>query len=325
MNKTLLMYEGGQAFGSLEGFFNSYHAYPQSWVKGEDGKLVYGSIQPEMKQALASLQQLYKDGQLDKEFGVKGDAKVLELASAGKLGMAYGPMFFSLTLLDSRKNDPNADWQAYPIVSIDDKPAYSQTQANAISNYYVINKDAKNPEAMFKMINVSVDMDTNPNVSQEEYQELNYVDGIETWQYFPFFVVNPNKNLEVHKKVVAALDSKDTTGLNQEQIDAYNNSLAMEEGKGDATNWGMSKVFGREGSYSVIDKLLTANLFKPSDFIKSPTKTMTIKSATLKKLEIQTYTKIIMGESLDSFDKFVDDWKKLGGDQITAEVNEAMQ
>jgi len=101
--------------------------------------------------------------------------------------------------------------------------------------------------------------------------------------------------------------------------------LAMEEGTGDATNWGMSKVFGREGSYSVIDKLLSANLFKPSEFIKSPTKTMTIKNATLQKLEIQTYTKIIMGESLDSFDKFVEDWKKLGGDQITVEVNEAMQ
>ncbi|QTH43242.1 extracellular solute-binding protein [Cohnella sp. LGH] len=325
VNKTLLMYNGGQAFGSLEGFFNSYHAYPQSWIKGEDGKLVYGSIQPEMKQALASLQQMYKNGQIDKEFGVKGDAKVLALASAGKLGMAYGPMFFSLTLLDSRKNDPNADWQAYPIVSIDDQAAYSQTQANAISDYYVINKNAKNPEAMFKMINVSVDMDTNPNVSQEEYEELNYVDGIEVWQYFPFFVVNPNKNLEVHKKVVTALDSKDTTGLNQEQLDAYKNSLAMEEGTGDATNWGMSKVFGREGSYSVIDKLLSANLFKPSEFIKSPTKTMTIKNATLQKLEIQTYTKIIMGESLDSFDKFVEDWKKLGGDQITVEVNEAMQ
>ncbi|WP_214628043.1 hypothetical protein [Paenibacillus agaridevorans] len=70
--------------------------------------------------------------------------------------MAYGPMFFSLTLLDSRKNDPNADWQAYPIVSIDDKPAYSQTLANAISNYYVINKNAKNSEAMFKIINVSI-------------------------------------------------------------------------------------------------------------------------------------------------------------------------
>jgi len=325
VNKTLLMYEDGQAFGSLEGFFNGYHAYPQGWIKGEDGKLVYGSIQPEMKQALAALQQMYKSGQIDKEFGVKVDAKVLETASAGKLGMAYGPMFFSLTLLDSRKNDPNADWQAYPIVSADDQPAYTQTEANAITDYYVINKNAKNPEAMFKLINYTVNMETDPNLSPEEYQALTYADDIEVWQYFPIFVINPNKNLEVHKKVVAALDSKDTTGLNQEQMDAYNNSLAMEEGRGDATNWGMSKVFGREGSYSVIDKLLSANLYKSSEFIKSPTETMTIKNATLQKLEIQTYTNIIMGQSLDTFDKFVADWKKLGGDQITAEVNEAMQ
>lgn len=33
--------------------------------------------------------------------------------------------------------------------------------------------------------------------------------------------------------------------------------------------------------------------------------------------------KIIMNQvSIDEFDKFVEEWKKLGGDDITAEVNE---
>ena len=36
----------------------------------------------------------------------------------------------------------------------------------------------------------------------------------------------------------------------------------------------------------------------------------------------EVYTRIIMGESIDEFDKMVKDWYALGGEQITAEVND---
>ncbi|WP_239297125.1 hypothetical protein [Paenibacillus sp. ACRRY] len=43
----------------------------------------------------------------------------------------------------------------------------------------------------------------------------------------------------------------------------------------------------------------------------------------LKKLEDETFLKIIMGAApLDTFDTFVSDWKKQGGDKITEEVKE---
>lgn len=44
------------------------------------------------------------------------------------------------------------------------------------------------------------------------------------------------------------------------------------------------------------------------------------------KLEDETFMKIIMGAApLDEFDKFVEEWKKQGGDIITAEVEEAVK
>lgn len=39
-------------------------------------------------------------------------------------------------------------------------------------------------------------------------------------------------------------------------------------------------------------------------------------------MQNEVFVKIILGESIDTFDQFVEDWKKLGGDQITQEVNE---
>src|SRR5204862_288667 len=58
------------AIAGLQGFFNGYHAYPGIWFD-QDGKLIYGSVQPEMRDALLALQKMYADGQIDREFGVK--------------------------------------------------------------------------------------------------------------------------------------------------------------------------------------------------------------------------------------------------------------
>jgi putative aldouronate transport system substrate-binding protein len=43
-------------------------------------------------------------------------------------------------------------------------------------------------------------------------------------------------------------------------------------------------------------------------------------------MEDETVMKIILGQaSVDSFDKFVKDWKSQGGDEITAEVAELLK
>ncbi|WP_321027584.1 hypothetical protein [Eisenbergiella sp.] len=58
-------------------------------------------------------------------------------------------------------------------------------------------------------------------------------------------------------------------------------------------------------------------------FVGAPTETMTEKLSTLETMRDEIYTKIIIGESsIDDFDTFVADFNKLGGDDMTAEVNE---
>lgn len=71
---------------------NAYHAYPGMWTTDDTGRIVYGSIQPEMKDALQVLQNMCNDGLLDKEFAVKDIAKAADLTSAGKCGLAFGAM-----------------------------------------------------------------------------------------------------------------------------------------------------------------------------------------------------------------------------------------
>ena len=55
------------------------------------------------------------------------------------------------------------------------------------------------------------------------------------------------------------------------------------------------------------------------------TETMQAKWANLKKMEKETFAKIIMGKAdISEFDTFVENWKKQGGDQILKEINDEL-
>lgn len=47
--------------------------------------------------------------------------------------------------------------------------------------------------------------------------------------------------------------------------------------------------------------------------------------ANLKKMEEETFSKIIMGKAdISEFDTFVENWKNQGGDQILKEINDEL-
>ena len=55
------------------------------------------------------------------------------------------------------------------------------------------------------------------------------------------------------------------------------------------------------------------------------TETMPAKWTNLKKMEEETFAKIIMGKAdISEFDTFVENWKNQGGDQILKEINEEL-
>lgn len=309
--------EGG--FAGYEGFLNGYHAYYSMWIKDESGKLVNSNIQPEMKTALAELQRMYKDKQIDKEFGTKDGNKVAESVTNGKIGMYFGQMWTPLWPLQGGKDlDPNMEWQPYAIPSVDDKPALGQVPF-AVNNYYVVKKGAKNPEAAIKMLNLWFDMRYDNPYKEEVYGATK--DGIETFKHSIIAGAPITYNIDKYRTVTPRLDSKDSSGLNPDVQLIYDD--IMKYRAGDNKGWGNERVFGPTGSFTVIEDYLAKNSIIRNEFFGSPTATTGEKGATLTTLLKETFTKIIMGAApIDDFDKFVEDWKKLGGDQITQEVND---
>lgn len=315
--------ETGQAFGTLHGLFNGYHAYPTFWVKDASGKLAYGGIQPEMKTALEKLQQLYKDGIIDKEFSVKPWKKLTEDVAAGKLGMAFGLYFEAITnLKESRTNNPKADWKAFPIVSADGNPALVEANESA-NGYYVVKKGTKNPEAVIKLLNLYLKKFYKTDYSSTKNPFLlDSATGIQPQKYFPVLIDYADVNIKAHLQVMDELNKKgDGSKLGSPASIHFGRITKFRQG--DDSMWFSERTFGEGGSFAVFASYLKNKTFQNNEFIGAPTATMVEKNSTLEKMQKEMILKIIMGAApVSDYDKFVSQWKSTGGDVITKEVND---
>ena len=139
---------GGNQYG-LDPLFSSFQSYPQYWLQGEDGTVEYGSIQPETRDALEKISELYTNKLIDPEMLVRSDSK--EPLLAGKVGIFFGPWWCGYTVADATLAGA-ADWQAY-FTPLSEDGNYYTHMAEPTTQYVVASKACKNPEAAFKIVN----------------------------------------------------------------------------------------------------------------------------------------------------------------------------
>lgn len=312
---------------SITGFANSFHANPTSWIKTADGSLAYGSIQPEMKNALAALQDLFKAGAIDPEFGAEDSSKVKDNITAGKFGIEFGAWWnVNWPLGFSWQNNPNADWKAYPLMSVDNNPAQATGKLGA-GTYYVVSKKCEHPEALIQFMNLY----DNYRFQQPAKLQAMMTDGNGAIGYgnlLPFWIAHPGENYLAYTNITAALDKNDVSqltdvGYQKPIYDAIVKWRSGDRTSKDLTPYNNEFQFDANGSIPTLMNMEKNNGFMVDQFYGSPTATMKGKWAALQDEELTTFTKIILGSSpISDFDKFVANWKKLGGDQITQEVND---
>lgn len=302
--------------------FSAYHSYPGFWLKGADGKAVYGSIQPETKAALAKLQDLYKKGLIDKEISVRKDSS--ELIKSGKAGIWFGMWWAGYGPLgDAIKNDPKANWQAYA-APLDANGEFTPHVGTPSNKFLVVRKGYEHPEAAMKLINLLLrdESKLDVKVSLDNYP-LRLV-------YAPMDEMDVT--YKMLKEVLAGTktpEELDLPGYKLLKSDAENVKKVKLEpyDKYDIQYWNPTADLGvwkRMYSTFVGVGALQLPYKKTYSLTYSQTKTMESKWATLDKLEKETFLKIIMNAApVDAFDHFVQEWKKQGGDQITAEVEAA--
>jgi putative aldouronate transport system substrate-binding protein len=306
---------------NLQGFFNGYHAYPNIWYE-KDGSLVYGSVQPEMRDALLVLQQMYADGQIDQEFGVKDINQVSETIAQSRCGMQFGVWWNPYHPLNlSQQNDPNAFWTAFPIPSVDEQTALSQYSPN-IGAFLVVREGYEHPEALIRMVNFWTENILN---SEDDDIRRTFLGDIEApdvvlYKYTNVVLWEPNATIIGGQKLREALASKDPSGLDLDAQWRYRIIQAYFE-QGVLEAWVEVATNGPTGATYILEQILQDRGIM-NEFYGTPTLTMAEKMPTLQTMEEVMITKIIMGDSIELFDQFVEDWYQLGGTQIAEEVNE---
>lgn len=311
---------GNNMYG-LDAIFGLYHSYPEMWVTDEDGKVAYGSIQPETKTALESIAKMVQDGVIDKDFAVKDSDQCNELITSGKGGIFFGSWWnYGWPLKDMWKTDESIDWNIYA-VPLDEDGIYNVHMMNPSTTYLVVRKDCKNLEAVIKTLNLQRKVDSG-DVLVDKPKEDSY----QSWTMFPFTVLMTtyDDKEQIWEGLDAILENKtsydespkriQTTYDSWKYVQDYGKKKAVEDEKASDYTWAI-------GAKAIVDAEDHMNRVYASTYAHSDT--MDKKWATLEKLEDETFLQIIMGEKpIDEFDNFVEQWKSLGGDQITKELQE---
>ncbi|WP_308637250.1 extracellular solute-binding protein [Paenibacillus silvisoli] len=311
------------AYG-FAGLFNGFHAYPGAWVEDASGKLAYGSIQPEMKTALKTLQDLFKAGQLDKEFFTVDHMKANELVANNQAGMAFGPFWLTSWPMPSavvKDNKVTEDWEVFPIPSADANPALNQVGLG-VSAYYVVSKKSEHPEAAIKLLNRFIEVDSHPITPETKGYKFGSADQ-ELWKLNPVVVMSQDLNAKTGGLLSKAVEAKDPSSLegNVSGTAYYNDAIKFLDG--DTSLWSSWMNAKPHGSLEIMNQYLTANQFLTNAFTGAPTPAMVAKKSILDQKEQELFTKIVINQApIDEFDKFVEEWKSLGGEEMTTEVND---
>jgi putative aldouronate transport system substrate-binding protein len=312
----------------MTGIFNSYEAYPYIWLKDNSGELYYGLLDPNVKKALEGMSKLYEDGVLDVEFAIKDDNKIKEDIASGKVGIisSFHAGALQLGLGSLKENEPDSDFIAIKLPAKTTIPADNPAAV-------VISKECDNPEAVVKIMNLGAEMYYKSEEADREYYIQNE-HGLPGLTLFPApqpLVVgkNPKNSILINEALKAGTDdpeafynSVDTLVPKGDFLAVYGNVTGYINNETPA-KYPWYLLFGPEGSELVLDDIAKNNLYIQNAYMGSPTQTMIKKQEVLNKLQDETILRIIMGEdSIDKYDKLVEDWKKLGGEQITEEVNQ---
>ncbi|MFC4809928.1 extracellular solute-binding protein [Paenibacillus sp. GCM10023250] len=315
---------------NLYGFdpiFSAYGAYPGYWVKDADGNPAYGSTLPQTKEALGKLRDLYAKGLIDPQMAIRTDSG--ESIVSGQTGMFFAPWWMGYgPLTDAVKQDPKANWQAYAL-PLDAEGRFSPHLSAPAGQFVVISKDYKHPEAVIKLQNLLLRDENQFDLAKGSIGfypvrlALGPSDESEfTVQAVREVLAGTKKPEDFADKPEYKLLAGDLNNIKKVKLEPYD--------KMDIQYWNPTADMGAwTRLYSImvgVAPFVDVPMNRVSSLLYSQTNAMETKWTNLKKMEDETFLKIVVGGApLDTFDKFVADWKKEGGDQITAEVAEAVK
>lgn len=310
----------------LLGIACAWHAYPGIWVKNEEsGEIAYGSIQPEMKEAIATFADWYARGLINPDFATQDADAVLTDVINGKFGaqpfLQWWGWYAGSNIVKATGND-DAYFLPYKLPSVDDQPVlYPLVFPN--DAVLVVRKGYEHPDAAVKLMNLHLYVDTEA-VKDGLIEPEKFSHYTDTIQIMPF---NLRSTMGDYNGYLQTLEYKKT---HDESVFTYTGNLAKSQAaeafllNGDASDLGgMLQMYDDQCAYSIAIDIVDNDEFKRDAMWGAKPEVVNSYGSTLDDLLLEGFTLIITGQQpVDYFDTLVDTWLAAGGAEMSADVNE---
>ncbi|BAB04783.1 extracellular solute-binding protein [Halalkalibacterium halodurans] len=295
---------------------------PGAWSKGDDGSLVYGSIQPSMKDGLAKIHEWYEKGYLATDFAILSAGDAQESFISGRSGiMAAPPWAHGYPIGEMAQVVPDAIVKPFPHVSGPNGQAGRRGEGYVVGSF-LFNKDFEHMDKFFEYWDAIygytfgesdyfeyglfegydyVMEDGEPVYDHAQFEEITGEEVVDPGRYFL-----PTNVPTIPFEMYSLLEEFHETGREPET--GYEAGLAGR----DPDYIEAAAIVNRQNDLRIIN-----------EFNGPPTPTMVSRSEHLERMEDELFVDIIYGNKpLDAFDQFVEEWRQSGGEAITEEVNE---
>ena len=344
----------GQWLGILP-LFNAFGSYPDLWIRNAAGQIVNGAIQPETKEALRLLASWVQSGVIDRNMVTmrNGDEVRDTYISTNACGMYFQAWWDPWVTWDSLqaasvKFTQGVEW--VPVMApLNPQGKWSPKNESISLGGQVIRAGFSNPEAVIKAINLFEEVNKFRNPVYEPYRDI-FIKPIEGQ-------TDGRTNSPFRNGLVTLMDRVEgapiiTDYLRTGRLTLPETSIAFGikdyiegaynwERNNTMANWYRSRndaeaeqyMFQYVGHWAfdvVMNMYLEAErtglMVEKIPAFTGTTDTHIEVGAMLDDLRNTAFMQIISGaRPIDYFDTFVADWRRLGGDTVTAEVNAAVR
>lgn len=302
-------------------FFAAFGAYPGHWIR-KNGKIVYGSVQSEVKDALSYLHDMYLDGTLDKDFLFREPDNLVDMITDGRCGAFFGPWWApNNPLMSAMEQNPDAEWRPYLIQTGSDGCTSFASQ-NPNGKYVVVRKGYEHPEIVVKIISALFDYMPYEEEQTKELEEY-YIENVDpTARPLAINVDYKNALSSCFKDLNAVLTmGGDESGLDLLEGAYYKACKAYLDERQRGVQPSTKNWAAYTSRIIACHKISDDRIKEVESVYFSETDTMKKNWWKLNDLEKKTFISIVTGdEPLAAFDVFVRDWNSQGGEQITEEV-----
>lgn len=290
------------ARGSLGSYFdhvfNAYGCLPNYWME-RDGQLVNGFVVPEAKEAVKFLKKMYDAGMIDPEFTTDNSERLKNKGYQGR----FGAFHYGCYILDTaniynhyesfKKQNPDGEFVAGPLLKGPSGTSFGYRNNTSIRGWVKtsILKETKELDACLRLIEYLA--------SDEAQMLLNY--GIENEHYA----------IDANNVVKTLIDGEKSKLLGINECVLLSTSLYLHT----------SKIF------QDTMQMITDNAVPDPTDIMDNIPELEKYAGDLKDLMTTAFFKMIIGDTpIDGgFEDAVQQWKKIGGDELTNAVNAEYQ